>query len=244
MKLVSYLYLYIEKIIIFMSVKEFFKELNGNRVEGEIIKTFLYSLITSFVFLGILYFTLLKNIENFMPKYGFYLFFASLSYAFLTPVIRQVRAYKEFPCMSGMMIGMTAGMVAGFLPSLYIGSTNGMFIGAVFGMITGIYFGVSLGKCCGIMGSMEGIMAGFMGGLMGAMTAIMMLNDNLKLAIIISFGITSIILSSLNYMIFREMKENPRQLQEDHFITIVTTFVLIAITTWIMIYGPRSALFQ
>ena len=64
-----------------MSFKEFVKELNGNRVEGELIKTILYSLLTSFIILEILYFLKLRYIENFMPKYGFYLFFAVFSIA-------------------------------------------------------------------------------------------------------------------------------------------------------------------
>src|SRR3989344_2894200 len=135
-----------------MTFKEFAKSLSKNGVEGELIKTIFVSLITSFALLAIAYFLKLKYIENFIPKYGFFLFFAILSYAIILPSVRYVRAYREFPCMSGMMIGMTIG--------IFLGAWNG--------------------KCCGIMGMMEGTMAGFMGGIMGAMTAIMMLNDNLK----------------------------------------------------------------
>ena len=226
-----------------MSFEEFVKELNGNRVEGELVKTIFYSLLTSFVFLGLLYYFKFKEIDNFIPKYGFFLFFASLSYALITPAIRQVRAYKEFACMSGMMIGMTIGMISGFLSGLYVGATNGMFIGSVFGMAVGIIIGVLTGKCCGIMGIMEGIMAGFMGGLMGAMTSVMMINDYLKVAVVILFVISSIILFSLKYMIYKEMKENERQKHEDHFSTVLITFILIAITTWLIVYGPRSGLF-
>ncbi len=227
-----------------MSFKEFLKELNGNRVEGELVKTIFYSLITSFLFLGILYYFKFKYIENFIPKYGIYLFFSALSYALIIPTIRQVRAYKEMACMSGMMVGMTSGMVAGFLPGFYIASTNGMFIGGFFGAFVGIILGIYNGKCCGIMGVMEGIVAGFMGGLMGAMTAFMMLNDNLKIATILVFLISAIILISLNYMIYNEMKENKRQLNEDHFFTMVITLILTALTTYIIVFGPRSALFQ
>ena len=194
-----------------MSLKEFTKELNGNRVEGELIKTVFYSLITIFAILGILYFLRFRFIDGFLDKYGFYLFFAGLSYSFLTPSIRQVRSYREFSCMSGMMIGMTIGMIAGFLSGFYIGATNGMFIGSVFGMLFGMSLGVWLGSCCGYMGFMEGIMAGFMGGLMGAMTAVMMINDNLKAATIIIFIISTIIIFGLNFMIYKEMKENPNK---------------------------------
>src|SRR3989344_539489 len=204
-----------------MFLKEFVKELNGNRVEGELIKTILYSLLTSFIILEILYFLKLRYIENFMPKYGFYLFFAVLSYALIMPSVRQVRAYKEFACMTGMMIGMTIGVIAGFVAGFFIASTNGMFYGSVFG-----------------------ISAGFMGGLMGAMTAIMMINDNLKAASVVVFLISSVVLIGLNYMIYFEMKNSERRIKEDNFPTIIISFVLTTITTWLMVFGPRSALFQ
>ena len=227
-----------------MSFKEFVKELNGNRVEGELIKTILYSLLTSFIILEILYFLKLRYIENFMPKYGFYLFFAVLSYALITPSVRQVRAYKEFACMTGMMIGMTIGVIAGFVAGFFIASTNGMFYGSVFGISAGILLGAWNGKCCGVMGVMEGMTAGFMGGLMGAMTAIMMINDNLKVASVVVFLISSVILIGLNYMIYFEMKNSERRIKEDNFPTIIISFVLTTITTWLMVFGPRSALFQ
>jgi len=227
-----------------MAVKEFMKELNNQgRVEGELIKTLFYSLITSFVILGFLWFIKLRNVENFVSDYGFFLFFSALSYAFLTPVIRQVKAYKNMPCMSGMMVGMTTGMISGFLPAFFVGATNGMFYGSVFGMFIGISLGIWTGKCCGIMGVMEGTMAGFMGGLMGAMTAIMMINDSLKAAGIVVFAVSAFIVFGLNYMIYFEMKENEKQLKEDNFITILLSFALTIITTWLVVYGPRSALF-
>src|SRR3989338_1709883 len=215
-----------------MSFKLFVKELNGNRVEGELIKTMIYSLLTSFIILGILYFVSFRYINNFMTKYGLYLFLSALSYAFILPSIRQVRAYKEFACMSGMIIGMTIGMISGFLSGFYIGATNGMFYGSLFGISIGIILGVMNGKCCGIMGAMEG------------MTAVMMINDNLRLAGIIVFLISSIILTGLNYMIYRETKENERQINEDHTFTVFASLILTSATTWLMILGPRSVLFQ
>ena len=227
-----------------MAFREFIKELNGKGVEGELIKTILYSLVTSFVVLGILYFLKFKNIPEFFSKYGFYLFFSALSYALIMPTIKQIRAYKELPCMSGMMVGMTIGMISGFLPGFYIASTNGMFIGGFIGGFIGILMGIWNGKCCGIMGVMEGMMAGFMGGLMGAMTAFMLLNDNLKIAAIIVYFISAIIIIGLNYMIYKESKQLERKLIEDHFLTILLTFMLITITTWLIVYGPRSAIFS
>lgn len=227
-----------------MAFKEFMKELNGKRVEGELVKTIFYSLITSFVVIGFLYMFVFKEIADFIPKYGFYLFFSAISYSLLLPAVRQVRAYRQFACMSGMMIGMTLGMTAGFMSGYYMGATNGMFIGGMFGIAVGSILGIWMGSCCGIMGFMEGIMAGFMGGLMGAMTSVMLLNDHLKLATIIIAVVAGIISVSLNYMIFLETKENERQRKEDQFTTILVTFIIIIATAWIMVFGPRSALFN
>lgn len=227
-----------------MSFNNFLKEINGNRVEGELLKTILYSLLTSFIVLGILYYFRLQHVPNFIPKYGFFLFFSALSYALIVPAVRQVRAYGKFSCMPGMMIGMTIGMISGFLPGFFIGSTNGMFYGSIVGIAIGIVLGVWNGMCCGVMGFMEGIMAGFMGGLMGAMTAVMMLNDNLKLAGITVFTISAIIMFGLNYMIYQEAKEKERELKEGNMFTIVASFVLTAFTAWMMVFGPRSFLFQ
>lgn len=226
-----------------MSFKEFTRELGGERVEGELIKTVFYSLLTSIVILGVLYYFKLRNIDNFIPKYGFFLLLSIISYAIMLPAIRQVRAYKQFACMSGMMIGMTLGMLAGFLPAMYVGATNGMFVGSVFGMVIGITFGIWNGKCCGVMGLMEGVMAGLMGGLMGGMTAIMLLNDHLKAASIIVLIIGAFIALGLNYMIFGETRESERQRKEDHMFTIIITLILTAATTWLIVFGPRSALF-
>ena len=226
-----------------MSFKNFIKELKGDRVEGELVKTVFYSLLTSIIFLTAVYFLKFRYMEGFLGKYGFSLFFSALSYALIVPSIRQVRAYKEMACMSGMMVGMTTGMIAGFLSGFYVASTNGMFVGSMFGMAVGITFGIWNGKCCGVMGVMEGIMAGFMGGLMGAMTAFMLLNDHLKAISAIVFAISAVIIAGLNYMIYFEMRENERQRKEDHFLTFFVTLILIAITTWLIVFGPRSGVF-
>ncbi len=227
-----------------MTIKNFIKELRGNEAEGELVKTVLISIIASFLILGILYFLKLRYIDSFVGKYGFFLFFAILSYALIMPSVRYVRAYGEFACMSGMMIGMTIGMISGLLSGFYVGATNGMFIGSIFGMVVGILFGAWNGKCCGIMGVMEGIMAGFMGGLMGAMTSLMMLNDNLRTAGVIIFIISAIVLFGLNYMIYKETREMQRKHRDDEFFTIFLSVLLTAITAFIMVFGPRSALFQ
>jgi len=229
-----------------MSFKEFMKSLNNDKVEGELVKTVFVSIVTSFVLLAILYFLKLRYIENFIPKYGFFLFFAILSYSMILLSVKHVRTYKEFACMSGMMIGMTIGTISGLLPAFFIGSTNGMFVGITFGAVIGIFFGAWNGKCCGIMGVMEGIMAGFMGGLMGAMTALMTFNDNLRATGVIVFIVSALILFGLNYMIYKEARDNgmERKHKDDEFFTIFWSFLLTAITIWLMVFGPRSVLFQ
>ncbi|MEM3091106.1 MAG: hypothetical protein QXX55_01395 [Candidatus Pacearchaeota archaeon] len=228
-----------------MSFREFLKELNNDKVEGELVKTIFVSLATSFTILVILYFFSLKYIPNFISKYGFYIFFIILSYSLILLSMKHVRAYREFSCMPGMMIGMTIGMISGFLPGFFIGATNGIFIGSVFGMAIGIFFGVWNGKYCGIMGVMEGIMAGFMGGIMGAMTAIMMINDNLKAAGVLVFLVSGVIVLGLNYMIYKETKtaEMERKHEEDEFFTIFWSLLLTVLTIWFMVFGPKSVLF-
>src|SRR3989344_4663267 len=176
-----------------MPVKDFIKSLNNDKVEGELVKTIFVSLVTSFILLGILFFVRLRYIENFIPKYGFFLFFAVLSYSLILLSVKHIRAYKEFSCMSGMM---------------------------------------------------EGMMAGFMGGIMGGMTAIMMLNDNLRVAGAVVFMISGFILFGLNYMIYTETREMERKHKDNEFFTISWSFMLTAVTTWFMVFGPRSLLFQ
>jgi len=227
-----------------MSLKKFMKELGNDKIEGELVKTIFISLLASFAILALLYFFKLRYVENFIPKYGIFIFLAILGYSLIIPSVKHVRAYKEFACMSGMMIGMTIGMIAGFLPGFYLASTNGMFMGSVLGMALGMFLGVWNGKCCGIMGVMEGIMAGFMGGLMGAMTSTMMLNDNLRTMAFVVFGISAIILIGLNYMIYKETREMETSENGDAFFTIFWSILLTTITTWFMVFGPRSALFS
>src|SRR3989338_3777384 len=224
-----------------MSFNKFINELNGSRVEGELVKTFLYSLITSIAVLAIVWLVRLRSSP--LPEQSYFIFFAVLSYALLVPAIRQVRAYGSLPCMSGMMVGMMIGSIAGFLSGFLIASTNGMFVGSVFGLVVGIFFGTWMGSCCGIMGVMEGIMAGFMGSIMGAMTAVMLLNDHLKAATVIVFAVSAVIIAGLHYTLHKEMHESERQRKEDHFWTIAISFILTLATTWFMIFGPRSAIF-
>jgi len=223
-----------------MSFKEFTKELNGNRIEGELIKAGFFSLLTSFIVIGLFYAIRIINTEI-ITKYGQVLLLMALSYAIILIAVRQIGNYKQMPCMSGMMVGMTIGMIAGFLPGFYIGMTNGMFLGSVFGMLIGIVLGALNGKCCGIMGVMEGIMAGFMGGLMGAMTSVMLLNDHVRIMAWIVLAVSAVIMISLNYMVYREMREI-RDKNGDNWSIVWLTSALMALTLLIIVFGPRSLL--
>jgi hypothetical protein len=227
-----------------MSLKKFVKEMNGERVEGELIKTILISLVTSLIVIIGLYYLQFQHIESFVPKYGYFLFFSVLSYALILPTVRQVQAHKYFSCMSGMMIGMTIGMIAGFLIGFYVGATNGMFWGGFFGVLIGLIFGIWNGVCCGVMGFLEGAMAGLMGGLMGAMSSVMMINENLKAASAIVFLICGVILFGLSYMIYEETKGKEREYFSSNMFTAIISFILTVITALMIVYGPRSALFQ
>ncbi len=230
-----------------MSFIHFIKELNGKRVEGELIKTVFYTILSSaftYSILAFLYVLSYPHFDSVFAKYKIPFFFVTLSYALLTPAIYQIRAYHELPCMSGMMIGMTTGMLAGFLPGFYVASTNGMFVGGFFGVALGMLIGLLNGKCCGIMGIMEGLMAGFMGGLMGAMTAFMLLNDHLLLASVLVFLISAIISIGLTYLIYKETKETERKRPEGHFFTVLLTVLLTIITAILIVLGPRSVIFS
>ncbi len=226
-----------------MNLKNLSKSMQVNSSEADILKNTFLSILTSLIVSALLYYTLFQSLESFIPKYSFSLFMSILSYSAIIPSLNFMKMYKEFPCMSGMMIGMTFGMIAGFLPGFFIASTSGMFWGSVFGMSFGIFFGIYTGRSCGIMGIMEGLMAGFMGGLMGAMTAVMMINDNLKIAGIIVFLISLSIIVCLNHMISIESKHLERKDKKTGSIIILSA-ILTIITALFMVFGPRSLLFQ
>jgi hypothetical protein len=159
------------------------------------------------------------------------------------PAIVQIKTYRNFACMAGMMIGMTIGMISSFLIGFYTASTNGMFFGGFFGIAIGLLFGIWNGRCCGVMGIMEGMMAAFMGGLMGAMTAFMLINDHLQIAFILVFVVSAVIMIGLNYMIYKEAKELEEKKQKAGFFVIVLTFILMSITAWLIVLGPRGGIF-
>ncbi len=215
----------------------------SNRLEREVILIAIGILISLVLLELIAYFGFFKNIPDFFSKYGYYIIFLIISVVITGASIWHAKAYgNRFSCMTGMMIGMTTGMISGFLIGILIGATNGMFIGSVAGILVGMSVGIWTGNCCGAMGTMEGMMAGLMGGLMGAMTSLMLLNDNLKLIIPILVLASLIILIGLDYTIYKEAR-NAKFNKYEYFPYITFCFIITIALTFLMVYGPKSALF-
>ncbi|MBI4176599.1 MAG: hypothetical protein HY518_05315 [Candidatus Aenigmarchaeota archaeon] len=223
-------------------------------VERRMLKIALLTLIILAVIELAAYYAFFINQPRFNARgYGAYIAYLVLAVTINGSALWHMRAYhRNVTCQTGMMIGMTNGMLSGFLMGAILGATNGMFVGAGYGMVVGMLFGAYSGRCCGIMGIMEGLMAGFMGGLMGAMTTFMLLNENVLLFFPLIFGASIIILSGLIYMIYKDVNHliegkeiNPREMKSYSFSIYVTfVFLLTMITSWIIVYGPRSILFQ
>lgn len=226
-----------------MSFKKFVKELSGDRVEGQLVKTLVVSLLTVAIAFSILYFAFLNQYLN-LTKNGLFIFLALLSIALIGPTIHQVRAYRSLSCMGGMMVGMTCGMISGFLIGFYVGATNGVFIGSLTGMAAGIFIGIWLGLSCGVMGFLEGIMAGFMGGMMGAMTAIMAFNDGLRPLAVICFAISAIILIGLKYMIYKESLETKDKPKFSYLSIIIPSAILSTLVLLVISFAPKSIIVQ
>ena len=216
-----------------------------NVFEKKVIITSLITFISLLILFYLVYkINLFSSIPDFKLKYGSYIFFAILAVVSNATAIYHLKSYRNaVTCMTGMMIGMTIGMISGLTLGYLVGATNGMFVGALYGMIIGISSGIWCGSCCGIMGIMEGAIAGLMGGLMGAMTSFMLYNDHLFVSMIIVFLVSTVIMALLNYLVFKEMKNEVRQLHEDHVYTFIFTFVLMALTIWLVVFGPRSGVF-
>lgn len=215
----------------------------GNRIEREVILIAAGIFVALILLEAIAYFGFFKNIPNFFNKYGYYIIFLIISAVITGASVWHIKAYGDrFSCMTGMMIGMTTGMISGFLIGMLVGATNGMFMGSIMGILVGMAVGIWTGNCCGVMGTMEGMMAGLMGGLMGAMTSLMLLNDNLKLIIPILVFAFLMILIGLDYTIYKEAR-NAKVNKYEYFPYITFCFIITITLTFLMIYGPKSALF-
>ena len=217
------------------------------RIEGKLITFAVILLLVLGLIELIAYYGFFQDMPNFFSRFGYYLIFLIVAVAINALSIWHIKAYgNSFTCMTGMMIGMTIGMTSGFLIGLIIGATNGMFIGTLAGVLIGMAIGIWCGKCCGVMGAMEGIMAGLMGGLMGAMTSLMLFNDHLNLIISILVAIVFVILIGLDYMVYKEVRNNEFEAIYANSLSTVITFCIVATIalTLLMVYGPKSILFQ
>ena len=222
-------------------------------MERGMLKTAALTFATLAVLEAVTYYAFFMGMPSFAAKnYGSYIFYLVLAVTLGGSSLWHLRAYrKRVSCQAGMMVGMTIGMLAGFLLGAIIGATNGMFVGATYGMLVGMAFGAYSGKCCGIMGIMEGLMAGLMGGLMGAMTTFMLLNENVLLFFPLLFSSSAVILMGLSYMVYRDFnntapgEHGPASLKSYSFPLFITfAFILTMVSTWLIVYGPRSALLQ
>jgi copper chaperone CopZ len=207
----------------------------------------LYAFMIVFALEALAYVGFLHTIPNFLPKYGWWLFYGTVSVVALVFMLWHTFAYRaKVTCMVGMMIGMTAGMQTGMMLGAIIGATNGFFTGAMVGMLTGVIVGSLAGKSCGVMGIMEGMMAGVMGGTMGPMISVMMFTDRLKVFMPFYIIINIIIIIGLSYMLFEEVVENRKGVIRkplDGIAFIALCIIAVFIIALIMIYGPKGGLF-
>jgi hypothetical protein len=229
------------------NMKHFFSDAERFHVERRMLLMGAISAIVILAAMAMLYLGYFRAIPNFMPRYGSYLIYITVSVVAVGMGVWHIKAYRHtFNCSLGMMAGMTIGMIAGFLFGAIIGATNGIFMGSVYGMFLGMFIGAWCTRSCGIMSIMEGLMAGLMGGLMGAMTTVMMLNDNLLLFMPLLVGSIAMITAGMVVMIYKESSEHhdkiPKTDMYDGFSFVSLLFILTILTTFVMIYGPKSAL--
>lgn len=222
----------------FISDSVFGKE--GFEVENSVINFSMASAIILILLSAAVLFLFKLKLE--ITKFAPLIFLVIVFSVATTASYHYMRSYrKRISCQNGMMIGMISGMVIGFLSGALIGATNGMFAGSVVGIAFGVYFGLELGKCCGVMGGLEGVMAGLMSGLMGAMTSVMLVLDNLIIALFLIFAVSVFILGGSVYMMRREAGRaalNEFDVSYSRFIlyAVILFFVIFVI----MLIVPKS----
>ena len=233
-----------------MNFKERWRHIKEKKEEYKLEKKMLKYNIAIFISLffieAVFYLLFLKQIPQFLTKYGYWILYTNLSIASLAAAVWHYNSYKtKTTCMVGMMIGMTFGMQTGMMLGFIIGATNGFFIGALLAMIAGTFVGILTGKSCGIMGILEGMMAGLMGGTMGPMISVMMLSDNIRWFTPFYMFINIAILFGLSYMIYEELVEGKRELVKKplDFTSIMLFCIILALgMILLMTLGPKSIL--
>ena len=219
---------------------------NKNKYENE-YKMLKYSILSLalLIFLEFtLYSSFLRNIPDFLNKFGLWIFYIDLAVISIGSAVWHVNSYKmKIKDMTGMMIGMTFGMQTGMMIGTIIRATNGLFVGSTAGMLLAVIIGFYNGRCSGIMGVMEGMMAGVMGGVMGGMTGAMFVLDYISWFMPLFMLINIIIMFSLSYMLFEEVIEHNPKIEKNHTDFIVYfSYILIftVLLSLIIIYGPRT----
>ena len=225
------------------------KESNDSTQSMDYNQLVLYSISGFFAIIIlqlIAYFGFLKNISNFLPSFGLWIFYLDISIVTIGIALWYIASYSGYKsCMASMMIGMTMGMQIGMMIGAVYGAVNGFFIGAMIGMIAGSLIGAITGKTH-TMGWLQGLMSGVMGGTMGAMITLMMFTDRiiyfmpfymiLNIAIIIGF---------LKMYHEEVIKDNADVVINDIGILTFTSLCVIAgfVFTAILVYAPKSILF-
>ncbi|MCB9359005.1 hypothetical protein H6503_03690 [Candidatus Woesearchaeota archaeon] len=230
------------------TVSERIRDMRENKHKyGIELKVFSYA-ISIFLMLcaldAIAYFLFLKNIPDFIPRYGWWIFYLNISVSTTAMGIWHTLAYRaKVTCMVGMMIGMTIGMQSGMMIGAVIGATNGFFIGSMTGMLIGTIVGAITGRCCGVMGIMEGMMAGVMGGTMGPMITVMMFSDHVLIFMPFYIAINVAILWGLSFMLYEEVVEYGESVEKKptDFATLASiTIIATVLLMMIILYAPKS----
>ena len=215
-------------------------------VEYTMLRYVAYAFLLLLILEALAYYVFFRYEPDFLNRYGWWLFYTTLSAVSVGAAIWHFKAYKtEIPHMTGMMIGMTIGMTSGLMIGTIIAVTNGLFVGVLTGMILSSLVGWYTGKCCGIMGVLEGLMAGVMGSMMGSMIGVMLISEHILIFMPVFMILMLIVLGGLSYMLFEEVVEDKEAIERSpaDFWTFfsycfLATFVLILI----MLYGWKSAI--
>ena len=227
-------------------LRDFRENKNKYEVEYKMIRYSIFTFIILFAFEALIFFAMFKQNPNFLPKYGWWIFYLDLAIISVGAAMWHLKSYRgQVTSMVGMMIGMTFGMQTGLMIGAIIGATNGIYVGGMTGMICGVLVGLYNGKCCGIMGALEGMMAGMMNGIMGGMIGVMFFADHILWFMPFFIIINLAIMWGLSYMLYEEFVEDNQRTKKAplSFGTFLSYCLVAAIVLLIiMIYGPKSGL--
>jgi copper chaperone CopZ len=231
------------------TVQERYRDFRENKhkyaVEYAMLKYSAGTFVLLIALHALAYFAFFKTITNFLPQYGWWLFYLDLAIVSIGAAMWHIQSYRpKVTMMVGMMIGMTFGMQTGMMLGTILGATNGLFWGSLIGMLLAVSVGVVNGRCCGIMGMLEGAMAGLMGGLMGAMIGMMLSVDHILWLMPFFFAINLAIMWGLSYMLYEEAVEEKHVTAEP--IPFLTFAACCAIATTVLtaciVYGWKTGL--